>query len=334
MLSRWLAALVVAPAMPVEWDAPAGCPDAAQLRERIAAQSDVPPDDVQLEVVGSIRAAEGGGFVLEVETYGPDTVDRREMEGDSCEALTDAAALIVALRLTAAAEVVVPDAPETAEPPAPIETTTALAEPRAPAPTPVTTAPIAQPLTRERSRVNGFVGGAGGVALGVLPSVGGAVRVEGGIEGRHYRVGLTVRSTPVRRAEPSDLLNVRGRLDMINAGVLGCGVPLAGPVAFPICGRVLAGGVRATGDRGVDEAQPRWSAWVGGAVSAAASWRLLRSLALFVEAEAVFGFVRPGFTVGMFSRTLYRLRIPGFRAWAGIEWRPHFGARQRAEAQT
>ena len=101
VLGLWLA--VVAPALPIDWEAPAGCPDAGDVVAQVQRiRGDAPMIDAPT-VTGRVAPAEDG-FALTLEIRGPDgAVDRRTMEGESCTAVTEAGALVIALRLADAA---------------------------------------------------------------------------------------------------------------------------------------------------------------------------------------------------------------------------------------
>ncbi len=329
VLGIWLA--VAAPAWPIDWNAPAGCPDAADVTAQVQRiRGDAPLLDAP-RVTGVVQAGATEGFVLTLEIVGPDGgVDRRTMAGESCEAVTEAGALVIALRLDDAAPAVQPEPdppPDPAplpEPPASVvaaepepavasEPTRSKPAPTSARPEPVTST-VVEPLALE-----GWISLGGGAALGILPGVGGTAELAGGIEGRYWRVGLSLVGLPVRRAPHPDDADVTGRFDLVAAGALGCGVPITGRLAFPLCARLEVGGMRGVGQGAVAVPEPGWSPWIGLGASARASWRVLRWLAPYVEAGAMVGANRPGFTIGDLPGTLYEAGRVGGRFTAGVE---------------
>jgi hypothetical protein len=335
--------------LPVQWDAPQGCASAEEFERRVLAQTDAAIDDTSaIAVAVTVRERPGGRWIVLLDLDGEDV---REIEGESCDAVVDAAALIVSLRLVEAArgDVVPPaddptpegasdDPREGAEP-----GTREGARTRTEA---VSREPVSrEAATREGSRddarpnaIGGFLAVAAGPALGVLPRVGAGVSLEGGVQGRWWRAGASLRAFPVRTAPHPTLADVRGRFDLVVAGVLGCGVPVVRRVSFPLCARVDVGGLRAVGEGDVTDPRPRWSPWVGLAASAGVSWRVVRQVAPFVAIEGVASLYRPSFSVGGVADPLFQAGAGGFRAWAGLELHfgsaGQFGPRKSVPAQT
>lgn len=334
----------------LRWDAPPGCPGRAEVLARARAQSESGPPADAPAMTGAVRRGEDGRWWLDLEIYGPRSVSRRTMEGESCEALADAAALIIAMRWVASPGSTSPsgdardDLPSV---PPPVEIDEALVEPDlagderegpvAPtvAPTPVEEI-LFEPEVEPRGPLaaadgssspapallpgwGGWLSVGGGVALGILPGAGGAVALEGGLEGRRWRAGLSGRGFPVRVQQHPQVQTVSGRFDLLTGGALGCGVLGGRPLAFPLCGRVEVGAVRGRGRGAVTQSQVRWSPWAGLVASAAVSWRALRFIAPFLAVEGVVGVVRPGFSVGTAPGTLYQMGRFGVRAWVGLE---------------
>ncbi len=249
--------------------------------------------------------------------------EQRTFEAETCEAVAEVAATLVSLRVVewVSPAPLVPE-PESsaererepaAEPPArpvwvqPDAMTSQSAEVVFPAPAPRT------------PELGGWLSILGGVALGVAPGVGGAVALEGGLEGRGWRAGLEVQTTPRRvRPHPNDP-EVDGRFDVVTAEALGCGVPRAGPVTFPICGRFAGGGVRAIGDGNVARPEPAWGGWwaVGG--SAAAAWQVTERWAPSLCIEALAPLRERSYSVGGVPGILHRTGTVALRAWAGVE---------------
>jgi hypothetical protein len=333
--------LLAAPAgtVDLEWDAPAGCPTSAQVVERILAQSDASAEPRSLTVVGVVRQPGPRRFTLTLELTTrspgeePTATDRRTLEGETCDALTDAAALIIALGLDAAAEttsaVPEPD-PVVPTPPQPaVDRTDEAGDPPSatapePARSPATRGAASAPPAPARDpgpALEGWVSAAAGVAGGILPGVGAGVAVEGGVQGRGFRVGISARGLPARSTRHPESPDVSGRFDLVTGGVLACGVPSAARWSFPLCGQLQAGALRGVGRGAVARPRAQWSPWVGLTASASVAWRALRWLAPFLTAEGVVAAMRPGFTVGPLPGTIYEAGRFGGRVWAGVEFR-------------
>jgi hypothetical protein len=326
---------VVATGLPVEWDAPEGCASAGEFVARVVAQAEA-VEGAEFSVAVRVRQRPDQRWALVLDLEGGGGVDHREIEGETCEAVVDAAALIVALRLVEAAErgdLVPPVAP--AEPP---QTTpeSATIEPT-PAPPKTSTTPaaaIADESSRRPARPSGWIAIGAGAALGVLPSVGAGVSADGGVQGRFWRVGVSVRGFPARVVDHPTASGVRGRFDLVEAGVLGCGMPTVRRVAFPLCARVDAGALRGIGNGAVATPRPRWSPWIGVAASATVAWRIVRQVAPFVSAEGVVGALRPAYSVGGEQEPLFQAGRAGFRAWVGVEFHVQFAPRKSGAPQT
>lgn len=316
---------MIAPLVELEWDAPASCPSAAVFEEKVRAQADVrteaeAPPLLRASVV--IRELGAAQWELSLSMEREGETEARAFEGESCEAVTEVAATLVSLRVVEWIEV----APLVPEPEAPVESRP---EPQ-PAPrwepevgpspvetrTPEAVRPESVPQPVE---LGGWLSILGGVALGVAPGVGGAVGIEGGLEGQWWRAGVAVQTTPRRlRPHPNDP-DVRGRFDVLLAEALGCGVPRAGPVEFPICGRFAAGGMRANGEGEVGRSEPAWGGWWGMGGSAAAVWHVTERWAPVLSVEALAPLREWSYSVGGVPGTLHQTGAVALRAWAGLE---------------
>ena len=329
----------------VQWEAPDECPDGAEVLDRAAGQLDdsEPPDQV-LAVHGVVEQVEEA-WTLRLAVGSPEELergggDRRVIEGESCEALTDAAALVIALRWIGGAE---PAAEVGAE--AEAEADELVADAPADEETPPESEPIperreppprVEPVLRERPAptLALMLGVRGGLALGVLPGLGGAAGLDAGLQGRAWRVAVAGRVVPVRFADhPGDAM-VSGRFDLATGGALGCGIPSVRRLAFPLCAGLEVGGLRGVGRGQVTRPQPRWSVWAGATASVSAAWRALRWLSPMLAAEGVLGLTRPGFTVGTVSGTLYEAQRVGLRVWAGLEFQFDFGTQKPEAGET
>lgn len=88
------------PVMPeVRWEAPPGCPDEASVKSQIAALlARAPSRTGQAPQVNlRVEALPGGRWRLDATILGREGQGRRSLEGDRCEALAEAAALLTAI---------------------------------------------------------------------------------------------------------------------------------------------------------------------------------------------------------------------------------------------
>lgn len=324
------ALILLAPLVELEWDAPDSCPSPVAFEESVRTQADVTteqdgPAVLKASVVIRELGAQQWELLLSMEREGE--AEERRFEAETCEAVAEVAATLVSLRVVEWVEssplVPEPDvslsgepkstpAPEPAEPVDPSRSEPSVAVPsRAVSPGLRTDRP---PLA-----LGGWLSILGGLAFGVAPGVGGAVAIEGGLEARWWRAGLAVQTTPRRFGRhPSDSA-VRGRFDVLTAEAVGCVVPWAGPVEFPICGRIAAGGMRATGEGDVGQSEPAWGGWWGAGGSGAVAWHATDRWAPIASVQALAPLRDWSFSVGSVPGTLHRTGPIAVRAWVGLE---------------
>lgn len=209
LLAGLLAAAPARAQLELRWDAPVECPTGGDVRAEVTRLLGGPmPEGLSLRAEGEARRTDDG-WTMRLHTSMDGEDGEREVASARCEELGEAAALILALMID-------PAAVADNEPPEPIPTATAPEQPpgagRAvselsePAPDPTEDVTPAQPAP-DRERVvesvritdretvedapearseapaeplGGFVGLAGAVDLGSVPTVSGALTVEGG----------------------------------------------------------------------------------------------------------------------------------------------------------
>lgn len=324
--------MFLAPLVELEWDAPPSCPSQAVFEEAVRTQADVSTDRDAPEVLKTrvvIREREPARWELLLSMEREGELEARTLEAETCAEVAQVAATLVSLRVVEWVEqaplVPLPDSPQPTEP-----TAAPLMAPEPGSPT-----EVSEPMTRQRQtlrtvatpesptqlpvELGGWLSVLGGVAFGVAPGVGGAVAVEGGLKARWWRAGIGVQTAPRRlQPHPNDA-GVRGRFDVVVAEAIGCGVPQAGPVEFPICGRLAAGGIRANATGDVGRSEPAWGGWWGVGASVGAAWRVTDRLAPTLSVEALTPLRDWSFSVGGVPGPLHETGAVALRAWAGLE---------------
>lgn len=264
-------------ALRLAWQAPQACPTEAQVRAGVDAlleQAPLRPLSAQGEIT---RHGDTWRLVLRFR----DTT--KELEASSCEALGDAAAVILSLALSP--DQVQPEPqpdPEPAPDPKPAPELEPADAPRPDAP-PNTTpeAPPAAPGTRALARFDL------GLGFGVTPTLT-AARFAVGASGRWGRAEVSGALWT-----PADAADARGagyRL-LVTMGFVaarGCLTPGRGVVTFPLCVGAGLGALR-TADRSPSGRQVRHAAWPAATGSAGLTWFFRPSLALGASAEAHVG---------------------------------------------
>jgi hypothetical protein len=275
-------ACAAAPAR-ARWDVPAGCPGQAALQAEVEALIGRPlAADEAIAIDAEVRQEGAATWVLEVR--GADGEVERTLEGESCAALLDAAALLVAWHLDPAAASQPAPAPEPEPAPAPV--------PELPSPDRASRlAPpdIAPQLTGTTSLSVG-IGAAFVLDAGTLPAL--SPGVIGELVVRVDRLDLRARGgwLATQGARLSNELVSDAGIDVEWAGgsLHACGRPLDGDAdarpGLAICGGVHAGALIA---RGVGVSDPGGAAAPLVAVSASASmpWSPVPALDLEVGLE-------------------------------------------------
>ncbi|MEM6291329.1 MAG: hypothetical protein AAGA54_08685 [Myxococcota bacterium] len=327
------ALLLLAPLVDVTWDVPASCPSQEVFEAMVVARANVEAQASPATTRASVKVREVSpqrwSLALTIE-HG-DEREAREYEAQTCAGVVEAAAVLVSLRVVewSGPEPLVPEPepqpeppPAEAEPRPDVEPALVAPElpPAQPSTPPRTQGPAEAPAPPRRAvEIGGWLGAHGGVGFGVAPGVGGSLTVEGGVQGRGWRAGLAVQTTPRQFGDHPDAPEVRGRFDVVLAQALACGVPTAGRVSFPLCGRVAGGGLRGAGRGAVTTADSAWGAWWGLGGSAAISFALTTRLAAVGTAEALAS-LRPWvFSVGGVSGLLHQTGPVAVRGSLGLE---------------
>ncbi len=247
-------ALHGAPAQPpvdIRWEGPAACIDEVELARQVVELAGEPTQPIGLEASSS-----AAGWTIDV-TYG-DTV--RTVEAEDCGVLTEAVALIIAVRIDAVrtATKVEPEVEDEPEPPPkpeplPVVAPEPVGEPEPPSRSPAR--PELQPTV---------VLGVGG-SLGTLPRAGVSLRADAGVRRRALEVDVGVAVALGPRSTPREGVDAAFRLF---AGLAqACWVLESGSVQAPLCGRAEVGVLQAR-PRGLERPNDQDALWLAPALRA------------------------------------------------------------------
>lgn len=294
------ACLCAPPASAVElsWEAPAGCPDRANVEQRIQKLLAGASEKSKVSAEGVVTATKSG-YRLALTTTRDGTRGERILDDKSCEALAESAALIVAMAIDPAIALTIDEPPP--PPPPPPATTT---EPEPPAPPPPVApppkadtpspAPVAPPV-REPLRPR-FVVAAGGDVLGyVFPRAAlGASLSVGTIIGP-FRFDLAGRYSPLSEHSLDAPAGASGSFELLLGQARAAWLwSLGGFELGPAVG-FEAGRARGRG-HGVSTSLEARTPWLAGSFGALASHRFGR-YALSGEVSLIAPLTRPAFII-------------------------------------
>lgn len=296
------------------WRGPPTCPDAAVVVREIEGALGRPLAPVRESPIvasGALeRRADGGPFVLVLEVRRGEAAERREFAAVRCEALAEAAAVVLAaaidpsLQLDAAASTL-PQLADRAPTPDPPEAAPAAAQAPTPAPAlppdddlPPPDPPAPAAPTAAEPRLAALLRLGPALAVGLTPGVTGGLTGGLSLVTPRLRVDLDGVWLAPRVDDPGlPDLDLRFRVG-VGAGALRvCARPRLGPAEFPTClggqvGRITTRGVGADIDGPVAVASP----WAAVLVGAGARLPFLRGrLAVHLRADALLALARPRF---------------------------------------
>jgi len=286
----------------VHWDAPQECPSAERLIADAEALSGRRISDAMgLEVRGSVRAEDGGRWVLSLEIATASGSQARVLEAGSCQDLTDVAATLIAVALQEPS----PEPP----PPEPDP------EPERPEPAPP---PANEPASAAVRRPwVAVLDVAGSVGLGPLPGPAAVLSISAGAERGLLRVEAEADVWLPRDARLG--ADAGGSVTLWALGARGCGVPKAARVRFPLCAGVQAGQMLGHGV-GLDVSRRAALPWLAAEVTAGLRVDVLSHLAVRADLSMLVPVLRPGFTIDG-RGTLHRAAAVGGTAGVGLEVR-------------
>jgi hypothetical protein len=304
----------VAPELALGWDAPDGCPDEAEVAARVEELLGRTLDASSRDPVvaqGVIRREGEQRFELTLWFRTATGAGTKTFEGQTCDVLADAAALVLTAAVGDPAS-----APEVVDP-----------KPEPPEDRSVTkTAPtkVAEPTDEDepRSVVAGAVRAGAAGLLGPLPGPTLGVEAAAALLVRRARVELRFAYWFPRRAE-ADGGGRGAEIQLWTLGLRGCWAPGVKIVEFPLCGGVQAGPMRGDGFGLGAPTSTRlaWVAFDAGAAIAVVPWPFL---GFWLGADLIMPATRPGFEIDDLG-LVHRAAPVGGQAALGIEGR--FGRR-------
>jgi hypothetical protein len=283
-------------ALDLDWQAPSGCPDRNAIRRYVEEMLG------NAEPATSLLSARGGVLRVAVDRWSADltlrgasgTESTRTFEGPTCESVSRAAALVMALTIH-------PNEAPAASPANPPERET-------PAP--------ARPIAGRF--VHPEVAGTGVLDLGTTPGAayGGALAVGWSPVGP-WRLEAFVAYFAKRTGSLADQPNLGADLQLTAFGLRGCYAAVDVVVSFGPC---VGGGFDWVRAYGFGARLPRDdSAFTGNVeVGAVILWNFTEFAAARLGAQAVFPLTRPEFIIEG-AGTIYRRAPVGFRGTAGVE---------------
>lgn len=303
-------ALLLAPPsgeLALQWRGLADCPDAAAVAREVEValgRPIAPLAERPIVASGALERRPGAEpYVLILEVRRGEAVDRREFRAARCDALAEAAAVVLAAAID----------PTTGERPPAIEPIPATPQPvtipppvPAPRPEPVPDeAPELEPIpptpstaSRPEPRLSALLRAGPLLALGLVPGITGGVTGGLGLVTPRLRVDLDGHWFAPRSDDPGPpQTDLRIRVGGGAASLRLCARPRLGPIEFPTClggqvGILRAQAVGADIDQPTTVAQP-WAALLVGAGLRAPFAR--GRLAVLLRADALVALARPRF---------------------------------------
>lgn len=288
--------LGVGPSPPIDlqWTAPASCPTDPEVEARV--RDLVGPETGLAGDATANVVASGDRFAASITLRSDRGTSTRSFAADSCDALADAVALVIAVGLDPlAVSTVVRDVAPTIAPPSPLEpVTTSIDEPE---PTPPRVEPPPRTPQRRRPAI-GLRGFAHGTAtLGIFTGVGGLAGGGLALTLDRARLELAGHHEVGRRfTHPSDADS--GALIGASAGRLAaCWTPSAARFIFPLCAGAEVGAITARG-RGISRRGPAVrSVWASAVPHVRALWFPVRVFGFGLVLEMPIALTRPVFVI-------------------------------------
>jgi hypothetical protein len=333
-------ALVPAPVNPrtyeLEWNAPAGCPDADSIRKRISSLIATDRQGEGILFVRGVIEQTASGFSLALQTDFLEHRSTRRIEGTRCSDLGEATALVIATALEPGLNA--SHGPKSESIPEPATASQPQPQPK---PKPERKQKPERGPTLARQPNTAVVGGGFGdeasvpqrnrapshftlrsglhLEYGSLPAIGGGIDLAGVLNWDRLRLELRGAYLWPRTADGP--ANTAGRFQLGAVGTALCGRLWAGRVEFPLCAGLEAGAMRVD-SRGALPANTIHNLWlaplVGAGVAVAGQrfgfWSLLETgitavgSRTFIGDELVFASFPASFRVKVGFEILFAIK--------------------------
>jgi hypothetical protein len=336
----------------LRYSAPEGCPAAADVVKEVdrLLGGRAAPSAAPIEVSARVSQEDGGGYRLRLEATRGGTPRVRELRGPTCAAVTDAAAVILALMIdpsaVASAPEEAPKMPQGEAPKAAQSEPTKTAQVEAPrtapgevavnpavapsGPTPTAPAPAASSAPPSNglagapapARAPGLSLGLGawaGADVGSIGPLSAGFGAVGALFYRRQRFELGFGFWPERSSTLADRPSTGGDVSLVAISAGTCRAIPAGPISLSPCGSLEVGRLSAAGF-GVERPGSGAAAWVALKAGGMAIWEPWDRVGLTLRLEAVAPFVRPRFILENVG-TVHRPSAVASRAAAGVEVR-------------
>jgi hypothetical protein len=289
------------PSVALEWSAPSGCPSREEVEERILQLVGDAHSDGRLHARAHLaNDGAAGAFRGDVELATASEVSSRHLEGDSCAAVSDAIALIVALA---------------------IEPRAGAPEPPAPSPQPSPPAdvrpPDVRPPDRKAARRWVFLAASGRLDVGALPAPAVGAEIAVGFRPRHVELEIGGAMLASARATLAVRPDKGADIRLTELGGRGCYEVLDAPLDFGPCVGLHARWLSAEGF-GADVPRDAMAVFGVASLGAMAKARLSSWIGLRLLAEAAFPLARPAFEIDN-GGTVYYAQAVGLRLSFGAE---------------
>lgn len=287
------------PADDLVWTAPASCPDREALLAGIERRRGrlLTPGQVRLRARTSVLGPRR--YHLELELNLGERREMRVLTANTCAALVDAAALVIALAIDAGpppATTPSPPSPEPPEPPPELpEQLPALTAPPEPPPPVFADEPPAAPsgAPPRRRGPGGFVRLQGLAELGALPGPTGGLALAGGLLWPRFRLELQATYLAPRTATT---VQADVRASLFAGALLGCARPGRGALEFPLCAGLELGGVPGVAV-GPGVRATALGRWLAGVLGVGVVWRVRPRIGLWAAVQGLAAIQRPTFVL-------------------------------------
>lgn len=302
----------------LRWEAPAGCPDAAFVRERFdayVAERGAVSDGTQ--AAGVVRRR-GAAWQLSLTIHDSDgEVETRELTDVDCDGLAESAAVLAALAMTTGQA----EPPASSDPrPSDPERAVAGDEPNASREEALEPVPATATATGSKLPLSWSGRVSAGASIGWLP-LGADVGVTLALARHVWRVEVSGIYALRRQVRFPDVQSAGANLSAWSVGVHGCGVlRVPSRVTFPLC---LGGEAGQALARPIELADGRAAgvAWAGLTASPKVRIEAHTRVSLWLEPELVLTLVRPRLEVGGQSSPLFESAPASVRLRFGVEVR-------------